>query len=147
MATRKTPHCSFCGRTEDIAGPLLQGTEALICTQCAEQAYLIAKELVPQSGKEVPLPDFTIRKPKEIKDFLDQYVIGQDEAKRTLAVAVYNHYKRISQKVQDDEVEIEKSNIILVGETGTGKTLMASTIAKMLNRKATSMSLMVFISG
>ena len=79
------------------------------------------------------MPDFTIRKPKEIKDFLDQYVIGQDDAKRTLAVAVYNHYKRISQQVQDDEVEIEKSNMILVGETGTGKTLMARTIAKMLN--------------
>ena len=111
----------------------MQGMEAFICTQCAEQAYLIAKELAPEHpAKEAPLPSFSLLKPKEIKGFLDQYVIGQDEAKRTLAVAVYNHYKRINQKVQDDEVEIEKSNIILVGETGTGKTLMARTIAKML---------------
>ncbi len=110
----------------------MQGLEALICPQCAEQAYLIAKELVPMPVKEAPVPSFSLLKPKEIKSFLDQYVIGQDEAKRTLAVAVYNHYKRINQQVQDDEVEIEKSNIILVGETGTGKTLMARTIAKML---------------
>ena len=117
---------------------LLQGVEAHICERCIEQAHqIITEELgainepkrAPRSGSS----DLALKKPKEIKDFLDQYVIGQDEAKRTLAVAVYNHYKRISQKVQDDEVEIEKSNMILVGETGTGKTLMARTIAKMLN--------------
>ena len=133
MATKKTAHCSFCGRSEKEAGTLLQGLEAMICPQCAEQAHQIVEEMFEKSGEPVGSPDFQLRKPKEIKDFLDQYVIGQDEAKRTLAVAVYNHYKRISQKVQDDEVEIEKSNMILVGETGTGKTLMARTIAKMLN--------------
>jgi ATP-dependent Clp protease ATP-binding subunit ClpX len=133
MATKKTAHCSFCGRSEKEAGTLLLGLEAMICPQCAEQAHQIVEEMFEKSGEPVGSPDFQLRKPKEIKDFLDQYVIGQDEAKRTLAVAVYNHYKRISQKVQDDEVEIEKSNMILVGETGTGKTLMARTIAKMLN--------------
>ena len=133
MATKKNAHCSFCGRSEKEAGTLLQGLEAMICPQCAEQAHLIVEEMFKKSDEPVGSSDFQLRKPKEIKDFLDQYVIGQDEAKRTLAVAVYNHYKRISQKVQDDEVEIEKSNMILVGETGTGKTLLARTIAKMLN--------------
>ena len=117
---------------------LLQGVEAHICERCIEQAHqIIAEELgaidEPKRTSRSGSSDLALKKPKEIKDFLDQYVIGQDEAKRTLAVAVYNHYKRISQKVQDDEVEIEKSNMILVGETGTGKTLMARTIAKMLN--------------
>ena len=133
MATKKNAHCSFCGRSEKEAGTLLQGLEAMICPQCVEQAHQIMEEMYEKSGEPVGSPDLQLRKPKEIKDFLDQYVIGQDEAKRTLAVAVYNHYKRISQEVQDDEVEIEKSNMILVGETGTGKTLMARTIAKMLN--------------
>jgi len=115
---------------------LIQGLDAEICEVCAEQAYRIVKEQFASSERERDSFDtkgFTLKKPAEIKAFLDQYVIGQDEAKRTLAVAVYNHYKRISQKVQSDEVEIEKSNIILVGETGTGKTLLARTIAKMLN--------------
>ncbi len=133
MANKKNAHCSFCGRSEKEVGPLLQGLEATICPQCAEQAHQIVQEMLAVPEKPVSTPDFHLRKPKEIKDFLDQYVIGQDEAKRTLAVAVYNHYKRINQQVQDDEVEIEKSNMILVGETGTGKTLMARTIAKMLN--------------
>ncbi len=133
MANRKQNHCSFCGKTEAEAGTLLQGIEGFICPQCAEQAYLIVKDIQASSGEHHSSPDFTLQKPKAIKAFLDQYVIGQDDAKRTLAVAVYNHYKRIGQKVQDDEVEIEKSNMILVGETGTGKTLMARTIAKMLN--------------
>ena len=117
---------------------LLTGIEACICDQCAEGAYMmIQNELGPMHGapkkRQGQDTELALRKPKEIKDFLDQYVIGQDEAKRTLAVAVYNHYKRISQKVLADEVEIEKSNLILVGETGTGKTLLARTIAKMLN--------------
>ena len=138
MASKKNDHCSFCGRPASETLMLLQGVEAHICERCIEQAHqIITEELgainepkrAPRSGSS----DLALKKPKEIKDFLDQYVIGQDEAKRTLAVAVYNHYKRISQKVQDDEVEIEKSNMILVGETGTGKTLMARTIAKMLN--------------
>ena len=132
MANKKSDHCSFCGKPAKEAKLLLQGIDAQICEQCAEHAYLIIKEQLKESGKPQRLPDFKLRKPQEIKDFLDQYVIGQDEAKRTLAVAVYNHYKRISQENKDD-VEIEKSNMILVGETGTGKTLMARTIAKMLN--------------
>ena len=136
MANKKTDHCSFCGRPANETLMLLQGMEAHICERCAEQAYQIIKEelgTADEPKKKSGPSAFTLKKPKDIKDFLDQYVIGQDEAKRTLAVAVYNHYKRISQQVQDDEVEIEKSNLILVGETGTGKTLMARTIAKMLN--------------
>ena len=134
---RKQDHCSFCGRPASQTRMLLDGIEARICDQCAEQAYLIIKqELGLDEKKEGAFKAQTtleLKKPQEIKAFLDQYVIGQEEAKRTLAVAVYNHYKRISQKVQDDEVEIEKSNMILVGETGTGKTLLARTIAKMLH--------------
>ena len=108
----------------------------MICEECVENAHLIVMEergMTDEPKKKSGSSALSLKKPKEIKDFLDQYVIGQDDAKRTLAVAVYNHYKRISQQVQDDEVEIEKSNMILVGETGTGKTLMARTIAKMLN--------------
>ena len=120
---KKSDHCSFCGRPGNETLMLLQGMEARICERCDE----------PKKKKNTGSSSFELKKPKEIKDFLDLYVIGQDEAKRTLAVAVYNHYKRISQQVGDDEVEIEKSNMILVGETGTGKTLMARTIAKMLN--------------
>ena len=136
MANKKSGRCSFCGRPDSQATLLFQGENCCICDECVEQAHLLLQEQFPKSkrsGSNFKLPDFTLRKPKEIKDFLDQYVIGQEDAKRTLAVAVYNHYKRISQKVQDDEVEIEKSNMILVGETGTGKTLLARTIAKMLN--------------
>ena len=136
MSNKREDHCSFCGRPASDALMLLQGMEAKICEQCAEQAYLIIKE---ELGHKVPkkkdgkATQVELKKPREIKDFLDQYVIGQDEAKRTLAVAVYNHYKRINQQVLTDEVEIEKSNMILVGETGTGKTLLARTIARMLN--------------
>lgn len=131
MANKKTEVCAFCGRTHAEVNLLIEGPSCSICDQCAEQAHLIVEEQRKNSGR-ASLPEFSLKKPQEIKDFLDQYVIGQDEAKRTLAVAVYNHYKRISQKVSDD-VEIEKSNMILVGETGTGKTLLARTIAKMLN--------------
>ena len=139
MGNKKQEHCSFCGRPASETVMLLQGLEAQICEHCAEQAYMIIKdelglkESEKMKGKKGNAPALELKKPKEIKDFLDQYVIGQDEAKRTLAVAVYNHYKRISQQVLADEVEIEKSNMILVGETGTGKTLLARTIAKMLN--------------
>lgn len=137
MANKKEEHCSFCGKPGSKTKMLLTGIEACICDECVENAHLILEEEFGRSGK-FKKPQGTdskieLKKPKEIKDFLDQYVIGQDEAKRTLAVAVYNHYKRISQQVLADEVEIEKSNMILVGETGTGKTLLARTIARMLN--------------
>ena len=130
---KKSGVCAFCGRKANEVRLMIQGIDAEICDNCAEQAHLIVKEQFGDDRKRFPSSGMTLKKPAEIKAFLDQYVIGQDEAKRTLAVAVYNHYKRISQKVDTDEVEIEKSNIILVGETGTGKTLLARTIAKMLN--------------
>jgi len=133
---RKQEVCAFCGKKASQVRLMIQGIDAEICDTCAEQAYAIVKEQFGTSDRNNNSFDtrgFSLKKPAEIKSFLDQYVIGQDEAKRTLAVAVYNHYKRISQKVAADEVEIEKSNIILVGETGTGKTLLARTIAKMLN--------------
>ena len=139
MVKNKEVHCAFCGKPKSMARMLLTGLEAQICDECVENAHLIIEEELGTKAdsfkKQKQDQDFglELRKPKDIKAFLDQYVIGQDDAKRTLAVAVYNHYKRIAQKVQDDEVEIEKSNIILVGETGTGKTLLARTIAKMLN--------------
>ena len=132
---RKQGVCAFCGKKATQVRLMIQGLDAEICDSCAEQAHAIVIEQFGHSdrGFNVDPMGMTLKKPMEIKAFLDQYVIGQDEAKRTLAVAVYNHYKRISQKVASDEVEIEKSNIILVGETGTGKTLLARTIAKMLN--------------
>lgn len=132
---RKQGVCAFCGKKATQVRLMIQGLDAEICDSCAEQAHAIVIEQFGHSdrGFIVDPMGMTLKKPMEIKAFLDQYVIGQDEAKRTLAVAVYNHYKRISQQVASDEVEIEKSNIILVGETGTGKTLLARTIAKMLN--------------
>ena len=132
---RKQGVCAFCGKKAAQVRLMIQGLDADICETCAEQAHAIVLEQLGniERGFNLDTKGVTLKKPIEIKTFLDQYVIGQDEAKRTLAVAVYNHYKRISQKVASDEVEIEKSNIILVGETGTGKTLLARTIAKMLN--------------
>lgn len=128
---KKLDKCAFCGRPRHETNLLVSGIEAHICDQCITQAQIILKE--EQIAPARALPDFKLLKPIEIKNFLDQYVIGQDEAKRILSVAVYNHYKRINQPPQDDDVEIEKSNIILVGETGTGKTLLARTIARMLH--------------
>jgi ATP-dependent Clp protease ATP-binding subunit ClpX len=126
--------CSFCGRDKKEAVLLIAGIDGHICEMCVEQAYHIVNEEVAEKGKFGPaqfsLPENF--KPQEIKNYLDQYVIGQDEAKKCLSVAVYNHYKRLRQKSKD-EVEIEKSNIIFIGETGTGKTLMAKTIAKFLD--------------
>jgi len=126
--------CSFCGREKRDTNMLIAGLNAHICENCIAQAQQIMEEEMA-SKVQKNLPDYTLMKPVEMKNYLDQYVIGQDEAKRVLSVAVYNHYKRIqySKKVREDDVEIEKSNVILVGETGTGKTLLARTIAKMLN--------------
>lgn len=124
--------CSFCGRTKKEATLLIAGLEGHICDQCIEQAHNIMLEELG-SKSSFSLDSLKLRKPDEIKKFLDQYVIGQDRAKKILSVAVYNHYKRLVQKADSDDVEIEKSNIILVGETGTGKTLLARTIARMLH--------------
>jgi ATP-dependent Clp protease ATP-binding subunit ClpX len=124
--------CSFCGRTKKEANMLVAGLEGHICDHCIEQAYGIMNEEL--GNKKNPRFDtINLLKPAEIKSFLDQYVIGQDMAKKIISVAVYNHYKRLMQKTDADEIEIEKSNIILAGETGTGKTLLARTVAKMLH--------------
>ena len=139
--TKKTKHnhCLFCGRSDDEVSLLLQGMDGFICSDCAKLAAQYVEELEgtrkPSSGAPVPKLG-KAPKPKEIKDYLDQYVIGQDRAKKVLAVAVYNHYKRLSHNLierPDDGVELEKSNILLVGPTGTGKTLLARTIAKLLD--------------
>lgn len=138
--------CSFCGRSEKEVRLLITGINGFICEDCAKQAYDIIQStgvLAPKAGegkfvlKEVP-------KPVEIKKYLDEYIIGQDQAKRNLAVAVYNHYKRLQQPKDEDGVEIEKSNIIMVGSTGTGKTLLARTIAKMLDVPFTIVDATVF---
>ena len=123
--------CSFCGRSRSEVDLLISGVDGFICDMCAQQAYDIVQE--EQRGHSTPLDmdHIEVKKPIEIKQFMDQYVIGQDEAKKHLAV--YNHYKRLTQKHSNDDVEIEKSNIIMVGRTGTGKTLLARTIAKMLH--------------
>lgn len=129
-------HCSFCGRDKQDTLVLIAGIQGHICDQCIQQAYRIVKEEQDAKKNQALTSALTLLKPIEIKTSLDEYVIGQDTAKKTLAVAVYNHYKRIAQKPSKkniEEVEIEKSNIVLVGETGTGKTLLARTIAKLLN--------------
>lgn len=142
--------CSFCGRSEDQVRLLITGLHGYICEDCAQQAYKIvsesgvlgvtsAAEKVVDTNKPRRVP-----KPREIKEYLDQYVIGQDEAKRYLSVSVYNHFKRLQQPVDDDGVEIEKSNIIMVGSTGTGKTLLARTIARLLDVPFTIVDATVF---
>jgi len=131
---KSTLHCSFCGRSRDDVKILIAGQDGHICENCVEHAReIIEQELTVKQDSNTPSFKLTIRKPIEIKKFLDEYVIAQDDAKKVLAVAVYNHYKRLQQKISDNEIEIEKSNIIMVGETGTGKTLLAKTIARMLN--------------
>ena len=128
-------YCSFCGRPDTEVSMLIAGISGYICNECAEQAHEIARESMQKSKKGSKAGDLDMNelpKPQEIKTFLDQYVIGQDDAKRYLSVSVYNHYKRLLQQDKADDVEIEKSNIIIVGGTGTGKTLLARTIAKLL---------------
>ncbi|MDP5104627.1 MAG: ATP-dependent Clp protease ATP-binding subunit ClpX [Polaribacter sp.] len=133
MAKEEILECSFCGRKKAETDLLIAGIDAHICDKCIEQAHGIVVEEISDVKSSKLSKDLMLKKPLEIKQFLDQYIIGQVETKRAMSVAVYNHYKRLLQKDTDDEVEIEKSNIILVGETGTGKTLVARTIAKMLN--------------
>lgn len=138
MADKRSDKCSFCGRSADKVGLLVYGLTGAICNECIESASQILAESGLSGRNRTASSDFkldkgNLPKPKELKEFLDQYVIGQDDAKRHLSVAVYNHYKRLLQEKTDDGVEIEKSNIILVGPTGTGKTLLAKTIARKLN--------------
>lgn len=132
MATKKI-NCSFCGRSKNDVGMLLSGIEGHICNNCLQQGYEVVKEELGTEGKEnTSDKKFDLVKPKDLKAYLDEYVIGQDEAKKHLSVAVYNHYKRLMQPASNDEVKIEKSNILMVGETGTGKTYLARTLAQRL---------------
>ena len=134
MSKEENLQCSFCGRKKPETDLLIAGLDAHICDKCIEQAHGIIEEEISEAITNTLAEDVTLKKPKDIKGFLDEYIIGQDETKKAMSVAVYNHYKRLLQtKDAEDEVEIEKSNIVLVGETGTGKTLVARTIAKMLN--------------
>lgn len=137
--------CSFCGRSEKEVKLLITGLSGYICEDCAKQAYQIVQQTgVMKAADDKPFKIKKVPKPKEIKTYLDEYIIGQDEAKRYLSVAVYNHYKRLQQTVDDSGVEIEKSNIIMVGSTGTGKTLLARTIAKLLDVPFTIVDATVF---
>ena len=131
--SKKDIKCSFCGSGKQDTLMLIAGLDAHICDKCVAQANQILSEELSTRKNKTSQSALTLMKPTEIKAHLDQYVIGQDEGKKVLSVAVYNHYKRLNQKIEKDEVEIEKSNIIMVGETGTGKTLLAKTIAKVLN--------------
>src|ERR671913_76791 len=143
-------HCSFCGRSRDEVKILIAGQEGHICENCVEHAReIIDQELNIRDEKNTGASNFklSVKKPMELKKFLDEYIIGQDEAKKVLAVAVYNHFKRLQYKNTEgpkDEIEIEKSNIVMVGETGTGKTLLAKTIAKLLNVPFTIVDATVF---
>ncbi len=134
MAKNKQ-ECSFCGRKKSETNLLISGIDSHICDMCIEQAHgIVIEEVKSQSGlSKFPASAMTLKKPKEIRAFLDEYVIGQDQTKKVMSVAVYNHYKRLIQQDTNDDVEIEKSNIIMVGQTGTGKTLVAKTIARMLD--------------
>ena len=139
---KKEKTCFICGRTEHDVEFMIEGIKGAICEHCIQETYKMYYEEYKNISKDTDIDDFKVLKPKEMKAFLDQYVIGQDEAKKVLSVAVYNHYKRLKHNTallptiedeEDDDVEIEKANILLIGETGTGKTLLAKTIARMLN--------------
>jgi len=134
MSNKKEEVCSFCNRKESEINLLIRGVKGNICDDCIEQAYLMISDnnLSSKSKKNSQISLSDTLKPKEIKAFLDQYIVGQDDAKKIMSVAMYNHYKRLVHEGQDEDVEIDKSNIIMVGETGTGKTLIAKTIAKLL---------------
>src|SRR5687767_13467564 len=125
--------CSFCGRSKKDVDLMISGIHAHICDKCVTQANQILSEEKKSKNEAGFSPNFKLIKPQEIKKFLDEYVIGQDEAKKIMSVAVYNHFKRLMQRKLDNDVLIEKSNIIMVGETGTGKTYLARTLAKILN--------------
>ena len=150
MARKKLNRCSFCGRDEHEVPLLITGMDGFICSDCVKQAYNIIQTVDKNAPDGVVTSHPSgmnmaqVPKPQEIKEYLDQYIIGQDEAKKYLCVAVYNHYKRLSQPEDEDGVEIEKSNIIMVGSTGTGKTLLARTIAKLLNVPFTIVDATVF---
>lgn len=133
MAKRDGQYCSFCGRSENEVAMLMTGLSGNICNECAESAHEMVRETLKKRKSKFGLSMEDLPKPMDIKAFLDQYIIGQDSAKKSLSVVVYNHYKRLLQKDMGDEVEIEKSNVIMVGSTGTGKTLLARTIAKKLH--------------
>lgn len=135
MAKDEVLECSFCGRKKPETDLLIAGLDAHICDKCIEQAHGIVMEEIAEQSSSTLTSELIVKKPKEIKAFIDQYMIGQEKAKRVMSVAVYNHYKRLLQPESKDEeeIEIQKSNIVIVGETGTGKTLIARTIAKMLN--------------
>jgi ATP-dependent Clp protease ATP-binding subunit ClpX len=133
MMAKNELECSFCGRKKPETDLLIAGLDAHICDKCIEQAHGIVLEESKQGDAKELSADLKLNKPKAIKAFLDEYIIGQDATKKVMSVAVYNHYKRLMQPKSDDDIEIQKSNIIMVGETGTGKTLMAKTISKMLN--------------
>ena len=125
--------CSFCGRKKPETNLLIAGLDAHICDRCIEQAHGIVVEESKQTNNTDLSAELMLRKPQQIKGFLDEYIIGQEHTKKVMSVAVYNHYKRLLQPPTDDDIEIQKSNIIMVGQTGTGKTLMAKTVARMLN--------------
>ena len=150
MARKKLNRCSFCGRDEHEVPLLITGMDGFICSDCVKQAYNIIQTVDKKTPDGVVTSQPSgmnmaqVPKPQEIKEYLDQYIIGQDEAKKYLCVAVYNHYKSLSQPEDEDGVEIEKSNIIMVGSTGTGKTLLARTIAKLLNVPFTIVDATVF---